>query len=135
MMAIENNQTILFFDGVCNLCNALVDFVIRWDKKGKIKMASLQGSTAAQILPEQYTRVLNTVVFYKNGKFYTKTNAVIHALLTINSLLAPLAIFLVIPSFVRDPFYNLVARYRYNWFGQKETCRLPSEHEKQYFLP
>lgn len=132
---MTSNQTILFFDGVCNLCNALVDFVIRWDKSKQIKIASLQGSTALKILPERYTQVLNTVVFYKNGKIYTKTSAVIRALMAINPLFGPLALFLIIPAFLRDPFYNLVAHFRYRWFGQRTTCRLPSEFEKQYFLP
>jgi len=132
---MNSNKTILFFDGVCNLCNALVDFVIHWDSKGEIKIASLQGSTAEQTLPERYTQVLDTVVFHKNGKIYTKTSAVIHVLMTINPVFTPLAIFLLIPSFVRDPCYNLVAHFRYKWFGQRSTCRLPSASEKQYFLP
>ncbi len=128
------DSPILFFDGVCNLCNTLIDFVIHHDKRGLIRVASLQGQTAQEKLPPHYTNVLDTVVLYEEGKIYTKTNAVIRALMKINTLFTILAPLLMIPSFIRDPFYNLVARYRYKWFGKRETCRLPTTEERKYFL-
>ncbi len=132
---MSDKTNILFFDGVCNLCNTFIDFVIRWDKSGKIKVSSLQGETAKKLLSQKYTQVLDTVVLYKNGKVYTKSNAAIRVLLTINAVFYPLAVFLILPSFLRDPFYNLVAKLRYKWFGKRSSCRLPSPEEKKFFLP
>lgn len=132
---MNNLKYILFFDGVCNLCNSLIDFIIRWDKKGVIKVASLQGNTAKRILPSKYTEALDTVVLYQNGEIYTKSNAVIKVLMHLHFIFYPLALFFIIPSFMRDPLYNLVSRYRYKWFGKQSTCRLPTEQEKDYFLP
>ena len=128
------SSTILFFDGVCNLCNSFINFIIKFDRKGKIKVASLQGESAKELIPSHFLKNLDTVILYKDGKFYTRTNAAIRALLEINNLFLPLAILLVIPSFIRDPFYKVVAAYRYKWFGRRDICRLPTPEEKSYFL-
>lgn len=125
---------ILFFDGVCNLCNSTVDFLIERDVHHVIKYSSLQGKTASELLTEKYTQDLNTVVLYQDGKIYTKSEAVIRALMHLGPKYAITRIFLIIPGFIRNFFYNLIAKNRYRIWGQKDTCRLPTESEKKLFL-
>jgi len=132
---MKDSDSIIFFDGICNLCNEIIDLIIKWDTKNKVKVASLQGETAKNKLPQKFIENLSTLVYLKHGQIYTKTGAVIRIFADINPLFKGLYLFLIIPEFLRSPIYNIVAKYRYKWFGKKETCRLPSEEEKEYFLP
>lgn len=129
-----NKGPILFFDGVCNLCNSTVDFLIERDSNQVIKYSSLQGKTASEILSGKYTQDLNTVVLYQNGKIYIKSEAVIRALIHLGPKYALSSIFLIIPGFIRDFFYNLIAKNRYRIWGKKDTCRLPTQSERKLFL-
>ena len=129
-----NKGPILFFDGVCNLCNSTVDFLIERDSNQVIKYSSLQGKTASELLTGKYTQDLNTVVLYQDGKIYTKSEAVIRALIHLGPKYALSSIFLVIPGFIRDFFYNLIAKNRYRIWGKKDTCRLPTQSERKLFL-
>lgn len=131
-------EKILYFDGVCNLCNGAVDFIIRFDHKGEILFAPLQGETAQKMnikfedLPQS-----EQSLFYQNekGEFYQKSNAAIRVGIEIfrfGFLLYPL---LLIPKFIRDYFYQWVAANRYKFFGKRDTCRLPNKEERKRFLP
>ena len=123
---------IIFFDGVCNLCNGFVDFVI--DRDGGIhKFASLQGETAQKILGERAI-VLDSVILWSDGKILEKSSA---ALSIANEMGFPWAlsgIFWLVPRFLRDWVYDFVAKNRYRFFGKRETCRLPTPGEKARFL-
>ena len=132
---MEESDRIIFFDGICSLCNELIDIIISWDTKKRIKVASLQGVTAKKRLSDHFTQQLDTLVYLKKGEIYTKTDAAIRVFADINPIFKGLYLFLIIPSSLRNPLYNIVAKYRYKWFGKRETCRLPSEEEKEYFLP
>jgi predicted DCC family thiol-disulfide oxidoreductase YuxK len=128
------DHPILFFDGVCNLCNKVVDFFIQKDQNQVIRYSSLQGETAKQLLDPKLIENMNTVVFLEKGITYIKSEAVIRALIHLGPKYALSSIFLVFPSFVRDPFYNLVAATRYKFFGKRDSCRLPTHSEKKLFL-
>jgi len=128
-------EKIIFFDGHCNLCNGFIDFVIRWDSKQQFKVASLQGKTAEAVLDSSHIESLSSVVLLKGKEVHIKTNAVIRIISGLHWLLKPTLALLIIPSFIRDPFYNFIAKNRYKLFGEKETCRLPTPEEKDHFLP
>lgn len=125
---------ILFFDGKCSLCNKSVDFFIEKDKGQLIRYAPLQGTTAKELLDYTYIQDLNTVVFYQNEIIYTKSEAIIRALIVLGPKYALTSIFLIIPGFIRDILYNLISKNRYRFWGKRETCRLPSQSEKKLFL-
>lgn len=129
-----DNHPILFFDGVCNLCNSTVDFLIQRDHNKIIRYASLQGETAKKTLAEKYFTDLNTVVLYQDGQIYTKSEAIIRALIHLGPKYALASIFLIIPGFIRDFFYTLIAKNRYRFWGKRDTCRLPTHAEKKLFL-
>jgi predicted DCC family thiol-disulfide oxidoreductase YuxK len=123
-------QPIVFFDGYCNLCNASVNWIMNRDKKEVFKFASLQGETALKLIANQ-SQNLDSVVLFQNGKIHTHYKAVG---LICKQLPFPYNLGLVF-YLLPDYLYNWIAKNRYQWFGKKETCRLPTEAEKSKFLP
>jgi predicted DCC family thiol-disulfide oxidoreductase YuxK len=130
----QMQQPIVFFDGVCNLCNGFVDWLFRHDTRGQIYVAPLQGKTAQSLLPAPLQQKLGTVVFYYQGQTFERSDAVLKIL----GLLPPpwrwLTAGKYIPLRLRDTLYDWVARHRYQWFGRRETCRLPTPTERSRFL-
>lgn len=129
-----SSHSIIFFDGFCNLCNNTVDFFILRDQNQFIKYAPLQGETAMKLLGKKYTEDLHTVIFYQDKKIYIKSEAIIRALIVLGPKYALSSILLVIPTFIRDFFYTLIAKNRYRFFGKKDSCRLPTAQERKLFL-
>ena len=131
-----NKTKIIFFDGHCNLCNTFIDFIIRYNQKASFKVASLQGITAQEELPQAMYQNLSTVVLLdRNERIYTHTDAVIRIVSQLRPIFKIFLIFLILPRFLRDPLYRGIAKYRYKFFGKRETCRLPTKEEREYFLP
>ncbi len=130
------NSPVILFDGVCNLCNRSVQFVIRHDKEGYYKFASLQ-SEAGQRLLEQYqlaTNTFNSFVLIKNGKAYTKSTAALIVAKKLSGAVKLLSGFIIVPSFIRDAVYNTIAKNRYKWFGKKDSCMIPTPALQSRFL-
>ena len=132
----DYNGPVIFFDGVCNLCNASVDRVMRWDKKGIFKFASLQSDYAKTVLSDTPINPedLESIVYYNEGVVKQKSNAALAVVLKLGLPYSLLYVFKLIPRFLRNYLYDIVARNRYKWFGKKETCRLPTEAEQSRFL-
>lgn len=128
------NQNIVFFDGVCGLCNKAIDFLMRKDKRKVLLFAPLQGSTAAKLLPEGEASSLSSMVYYSNGKISYRTRAILNLLWDMGGWWTLTSIFRIIPPFIRDIFYNWMAASRYTLFGKKETCRIPTVEERGKFL-
>jgi predicted DCC family thiol-disulfide oxidoreductase YuxK len=130
------DRPIIFFDGVCGLCNQFVDFVIRRDRAELFRFAPLQGETARERLPEADLRDLNTVVLWEAQGVFRKSTAAARILARLGGAWRFAgALIRVIPRPLRDVGYTLVARYRYALFGKKETCRVPTPAERSRFLP
>ena len=125
---------VVFFDGVCGLCNGFVDFVLPRDLKQNLRFSPLQSESAATYLAPELTKDLTTIVFYDDGEVYLRSEAVIRALSYLGPRWSLLKIFLIIPAFARDAIYKIIATNRYKWFGEKETCRLPSPEERSRFI-
>ncbi len=130
---MKNDHPVIFFDGVCGLCNRFVDFVIRRDKEKKFLFAPLQGTTASKhnISLGKY----NSVVLWQGGKYQVKSSAAIAILAQLPGLFRLTKILLLIPEIIRDWVYDIVADNRYRWFGKKEVCRIPSKEEQLRFMP
>lgn len=129
-------DNIVFFDGYCVLCNGLVDFLIRIDKKNRLKFSTLQGETAIKFLDEKYLSITNTIVFMKSENiFFTKSDAVLEIFKTIGKFWVIFYMTKIIPRFIRDALYNFIAKHRFKIFGKRESCRLPTENEKTKILP
>jgi len=127
---------ILLFDGVCNLCNGLVKFVIRNDRQGKIKFAPLQSLTGESLLSGFFpdNEIVDTVIFIVKDKLYFKSTAVLHLLRELGSGWRLFYGLIIIPVPVRDFFYNIIARSRYRIFGKMDTCMVPDQELEARFL-
>lgn len=131
-------KKIVFFDGVCNLCNGFVDFVIRRDTAKEIYFCSLQSKQAKELLKSYHIQVsdeLSTIYFLKDNKLYHKSDAVLQIFKEFSSGYVFLSgILSLLPSFIRNSIYDLVAKNRYRILGKKESCRMPTMEERKQFL-
>lgn len=129
------NENIVFFDGICVFCNKSINLLEDLDKNDKFKFATLQSETAKELLPESLTvGDLKSLVFYKRGNIYIKSNAVIEIIFQLGGLWKIVKIAYIIPKIVRNVFYDLIAKNRYNWFGKTDACRLPNAENKHKYL-
>lgn len=132
-----DGKTIIFFDGVCNLCNGAVNWLIDHDPQQHLLFAPLQGTTFASI--NENTAVphdLSTIVLWNKERLLTHSKAVLHILIELGGIWRLAArVGLIVPVFLRDALYGLVARNRYQWFGKQEQCRLPTPELAARFLP
>lgn len=130
------NQPVILFDGVCNLCNSSVLFIIKRDPKSQFYFAPLQsdfGNAQVKIFGLPDTE-LESVLLIKQGKLYQKSSAALEIVRHLNGLWPALYIFKIIPSFLRDRLYTWVANNRYHWFGKKDACMIPTAELKSRFI-
>jgi predicted DCC family thiol-disulfide oxidoreductase YuxK len=127
---------IILFDGVCNLCNSSVDFILKRDKKKKFLFGSLQGNAGQALLKKHHLPAgqLHSFVLIEGDKVYTQSTAALRVIKHLERGWQFLYGLIIIPKFLRDGIYKWVSRNRYKWFGKKETCRLPTPQEKAQFL-
>ncbi len=129
-------QQIVFFDGVCNLCNRSVNFLIKNDKKGVLKFASLQSEFAKKTLPKTLlnNKDLDSILFYTEGKYYEKSNAILKLCKILGGFFYVFQLGYLLPPFLRNGLYMLIANNRYRWFGTTAQCRVPTTDLKERFL-
>jgi predicted DCC family thiol-disulfide oxidoreductase YuxK len=132
---LEQNPIILF-DGVCNFCNYWVIFAIKRDRKKKLRFTTLQGLTASQLLPKYniHPSSLSSAILIDKGKAFTQSSAAIRICRYLKGGWKLFYGLMIIPKFIRDAIYNIIARNRYKWFGKKETCMVPTPELKERFL-
>ena len=130
------NKKIILFDGVCNLCNSLVNKIIRLDKHDKFLFASLQGKKGKEIIKEfnLQEKNIDSIVLYSNKEIKIKSRAVINIIYNINPLFRFIIIFRIIPSFILDLIYDFVSKRRYKWYGKKNKCMIPDKNIQSKFI-
>ena len=132
---LENQPYIVIFDGLCNLCNGAVQFIIRHDKKNRFVFASLQSEVAKKLLNEiQVPSSLETIVLIKGHKHFQKSDAVLEIAKKLFGLWLMVYGFKIIPRILRDALYNWVAKKRYTWFAKRDSCLSPSPEFIDKFL-
>lgn len=131
-----NDSPILLFDGVCNLCNGTVQFIIKRDPKGKLKFAALQSDSGQALLKKFNLRTdhFDSFVFIKEEKYFLKSRAVLEVLKELGGVWKIFYIFLYLPRPFRDFVYDIVAKSRYKIFGKKNQCMVPSSEIEERFL-
>lgn len=135
-LKIPIDKPILLFDGVCNLCNGFVQFIILRDPQAKFRFAALQSEAGQQLLEKakMSTSEINTVVLYEHGKFYTHSDVGLRVARHLGGGWILFTVFKIIPKGLRDNIYNWIARNRYRWFGKQESCMMPTPELKERFL-
>lgn len=125
---------VIFFDGVCGLCNGFIDFIMKVDKEKKFHFSPLQSEYAQKNLPPEFTQDLKSVVYKESGHCYSKSEAVLKVLTELGGIWKLASLGKLLPSPVLNWGYDLVAENRYKIFGKKETCRLPTPEERSRFV-
>jgi predicted DCC family thiol-disulfide oxidoreductase YuxK len=134
MNTISTNMPIVFFDGVCNLCNGSVQWIIKRDNKNIFHFAALQSVTAEQLLGKNAMQQFNGVVLLLNNKLYTKSTAALHIVKDLGFPYALLYAFIIVPRVIRNAVYNFIGKNRYKWFGKSVSCYMPTSALKAKFL-
>ena len=134
--AEELPNRLLFFDGVCNLCNGLVQFIIRHDRHKRFRFASLQSETGRRFLDLHglAAQDLDSLVYWRKGRALTRSTAALNVARDLGGIWAMGHALIIVPRFLRDAAYDLVARKRYRWFGRRETCMVPTSELRDRFL-
>jgi len=128
---------IILFDGVCNLCNSTIQFIIKHDKKRQFRFTSLQSDLGKQLLKERNinpVKIDSIILIEPNIAYYHKSTAALEIAKGLNGAYPLMSIFLIIPISLRDWVYDYIAKNRYKWFGKNESCLLPSKEEEELFI-
>ena len=129
---MNSNNPVIFYDGVCALCNNSVQFVIKRDRKKIFRYAALQSAYAQQELGNSIQ--FDSFVLWYNGKLYTRSTAALKVLWLLGGVWALGYVLMIIPAFIRNAVYDWVARNRYRWFGKYESCPIPTAEQRALFL-
>ncbi len=135
-MENSNKKSIILFDGICNLCNSSVQFVINHDNKQHFLFASIQSDASAKLLLQHNAKKksLKSIVLIEDDKTYKKSTAVLKIVRKLNAPWNLFYVFIVIPVIIRDFFYDLIAKHRYKWFGKKDECTVIIGENKNRFI-
>ncbi|WP_035677783.1 thiol-disulfide oxidoreductase DCC family protein [Flavobacterium limnosediminis] len=136
-MELPRDKKIILFDGVCNLCDATVQMVIKKDKQDVFRFVALQSDLGRQITKHigVDTSKTDSIILYEPGHAYhIKAEAAIEIAKSIGGLYAILGLFSVFPNWMKNSVYDFVARNRYKWYGKKESCMIPTPEIKAKFL-
>lgn len=131
---MKSNEPLILFDGVCNLCSASVQFIIKHDRKELFRFAALQSPIGEEITSISGDIQLDSVLLHHNNKIYRKSSAALHTLKLLGGVMAVAYVFIIIPRPIRDAVYDFIGKRRYRWFGKKDQCWLPDESLKKRFL-
>lgn len=138
-MEIDNlpkDKKIILFDGVCNYCNDKINFIIKNDKQDVFRFVALQSETGQKII--KYLGIdssIDSIILYEPGyAYFIKSEAVFRIIKHLSSAVKLLLVFNFIPNGIKNIFYDLIAKNRYNWYGKKESCMMPTEELKRKFI-
>lgn len=129
-----DNKKIVLFDGVCNLCNGIVQFIIKHDKADRFRFAALQSDIGMQYLKKyQLSGVKDSIVLIEKERSYSKSAAALRIFRALKGY-KWMSIFMLVPAWIRDFGYDVVANNRYKWFGKRDSCMTPTAELKAKFL-
>lgn len=131
------DKKIILFDGVCNLCNSSIQFVIKHDKKDTFRFVSLQSELGEKIINHIgiSTTKIDSIILYKPGKaYYIKSEAAFKIIQETRGFYQFLLVFSILPKSFLDFIYDYIAKNRYYWYGKKESCMIPTSELASKFL-
>lgn len=130
------SHPVILFDGVCNLCSSSVQFIIKYDPNHQFRFASLQSDFGQEVLQQFNLPIkdFGSFILLEKGILYTKSNAALLVAKKLSGAWPLLYAFRIVPPFIRNAAYNLVAKNRYKWFGKKEECWVPTVELQRLFI-
>ncbi len=134
--SVSQNTQLILFDGVCNFCNSSINFIIDHDPEKNFKFVPLQSELGQSVLKQfnKNTKDFDSVILLKNNQLYQKSEAAIEITKHLSGAWKYLAVFGILPAFILDFFYDIIAKNRYRIFGKTETCRMPTPELRERFL-
>jgi predicted DCC family thiol-disulfide oxidoreductase YuxK len=135
-MSTRENHAIILFDGVCNFCDSKINFIIRHDKRDYFRFAPLQSDIGKKYLAEHHinTSETDSFILVENGKTYDRTTAALRIAKKLNGGWPLFYGFIIVPPFIRDIVYRIIAKNRYKWWGKKDSCMIPTPDVRAKFL-
>ncbi len=136
-MTKNQANNVVFFDGVCNFCNASVHFIIKRDKNDRFKFAALQSDYAKEKLSNYFQEnpsQAESIILLENGHVFTQSTAALRIAKHLKGMYPLLYCCIIIPKFFRNFVYDFIAKNRYKWFGKKKECMIPTPEIKSKFL-
>ena len=135
-MTKEIEHKIILFDGICNLCNSSVKTIIKHDKNDTFRFAALQSELGLALITEHAidTSQADSIILIDGGKLFMKSTAALIIAKDLSGAYPILYGFMIVPRFIRNWLYDLIARNRYKWFGKKDSCMVPTPKLKKKFL-
>ena len=132
----EIGRPVLLFDGVCNLCNDAVNFILDHESSDELHFAPLQGTYAQQLLidAEMDSPPMDSIILVERKRVYQKSSAILRTASYLKQPYSILFYAIYLPAFLRDPLYDLIARNRYRWFGKQKQCRISTPDLKERFI-
>ncbi|CAN5712676.1 thiol-disulfide oxidoreductase DCC family protein [soil metagenome] len=129
-------QQIILFDGVCNFCNGTVNFVIKRNKKSTIRFGALQSEAGQQLLKQYKISTTNfqSFIFIEEGKVFSRSTAALKVCKYLDAGWPLMYGFIIVPAFIRNWVYDFIAKNRYKWFGQMDSCMIPDAGVRQRFI-
>lgn len=137
MTELPQNKKIILFDGVCNLCNTAVQFIIKHDKKDVFRFVALQSDLGVGITKHIGidSRKMDSIILYEPGiAYYIKSEAALEIAKNLSGGVAILSIFNILPSSISNKVYDYIAKNRYKWYGKKDSCMIPTPELEAKFL-
>lgn len=135
--SLPKHKKLILFDGVCNLCNASVQFIIKHDKKNIFLFAALQSEVGKEIIEAFHidTNKTDSILLYTPEKgIYYKSTAALKIARHLDFPINLLFVFMIVPAFLRNGVYDYIAKNRYKWYGKKQSCMIPTADLKNRFL-
>ncbi|WP_299228096.1 thiol-disulfide oxidoreductase DCC family protein [uncultured Psychroserpens sp.] len=134
---LPKSKQLILFDGICNLCNSSIQYVIKHDKKNQFMFAPLQSKIGEDIITrfDIDTTKTDSILLYSHNKgLYIKSTAALHIAKHLGFPRNLMSVFFIVPAFIRNLFYDFIARNRYKWYGKKEACMIPTPELKSKFI-
>ena len=134
-------NAVVLFDGVCNFCSASVQFIVARDPDGYFRFASIQSDTGKKLMTEHGIPEVpegsdpTSVILIEDGRAFDRSTAALRIARHLHNVWKLLYVFVIVPRFVRNFVYELVAKRRYRWFGKKDMCMVPTPELRERFLP
>lgn len=133
---MKYGKPVILFDGVCNLCNSSVNFIIDRDDKDIFRFAAIQSHSGKKILKQFGLNPDNlySIILIENDRYHDRSNAALRIAKRLKGLWKFSYVFIIVPSFIRNILYGYIAKNRYRWFGKRESCRIPTKELRDKFL-
>jgi predicted DCC family thiol-disulfide oxidoreductase YuxK len=135
-MGVEKKHSIILFDGVCNLCNSSINFVIKRDKSDEFRFTALQEEPGISLLKRHHinTKDTDSIVLIENETVYVKSSAALRVSRKLSGAWPLMYVFVIVPTFIRNGVYDYIAKNRYKWYGKQDSCMIPTPELKKKFL-